>query len=67
MALEPIVVPWPLGEINATYTPSQTQNKRTHTFKLQVRFEPMTVAFERAKTVHIIRRGHCDRINIRNK
>jgi hypothetical protein len=40
---------------------AQTQNKRTHTSKPQVGFEPTIPVFERAKTVHAVDRSATDR------
>jgi hypothetical protein len=68
MALHPFVVPWPLFRFLFLYVvdrtpwtgdhpvakPLSTQNKRTQTSILRVRFEPTIPVFEWAKTVHAL-------------
>jgi hypothetical protein len=50
MGDEPIARPLP------AHSTAQTQNKRTHTFMPQVRFEPTIPVFEQAKTVYALGR-----------
>jgi hypothetical protein len=72
MALQPFVGPWPLFQFrNPVYSrynslnggsarrkaATYTYNKSTKTSMPRVEFEPMTIVFERAKTVHAL---HCE-------
>jgi hypothetical protein len=54
--------PWTgICQSQGRYRTAQTQNKRTQASMTQVWFEPTIPVFERAKTVHALDRGHCDR------
>jgi hypothetical protein len=53
-------VAWPLP----THRKHKHRIKRTQTSMPRVGFEPTIPMFERAKTVHVLLRGHCDRHNI---
>jgi hypothetical protein len=60
MALQPSG-PWPGDQTVTrplpTHRTTQTQNKRTQTSMPRVGFEPATLVFEQAKTVHALDRA----------